>query len=83
MVPVPVDLSNLSDVVKLDVIKKTEYDELVKKVNDIKTTDTRNLVKKADYKLTSENFVTRLAQAKLSSKDDIADFVKKHILMIN
>ena len=31
----------------------------------------------------SENFVTRLAQAKLSSKDDIADFVKKHILMIN
>ena len=27
----------------------SEYDELVKKVNDIKTTDTSDLVKKADY----------------------------------
>ena len=29
LVPVPVDLSRLSDVVKIDVVKKTEYDELV------------------------------------------------------
>ena len=28
---------------------KTEYNELVKKVNGIQTTDTGNLVKKADY----------------------------------
>ena len=35
--PVPVDLSKLSDVVKNDVVKKTEYDELVAKVNDIVT----------------------------------------------
>ena len=40
----PVDLSNLSNKVKKnDVIKKTEYDELVKKVNAI---DTSRLVKK-------------------------------------
>ena len=35
LVPVPVDLSKLSDVVKNDVVKKTEYDKLVGKVNNI------------------------------------------------
>ena len=35
--PVPVDLSKLSDVVKNDVVKKTEYDKLVGKVNNINT----------------------------------------------
>ena len=37
LVPVPVDLSKLSDVVKNDVVKKTEYDKLVAKVNEIDT----------------------------------------------
>ena len=37
LVPVPVDLSKLSDVVKNDVVKKTEYDKLVAKVNSIET----------------------------------------------
>ena len=45
-IPVPVDLSKLSDVVKNDVVKKDVYNELVKKVNNISTTDTRNLVEK-------------------------------------
>ena len=40
------DLSKLSNVVKNDVIKKTEYDELVKKANTIRTTDTTDLVLK-------------------------------------
>ena len=40
----PVDLSKLSNVVKIDVVKKTEYNELVQKVNNISTTDTSNLV---------------------------------------
>ena len=35
LAPVSVDLSNLSDVVKNDVAKKTEYDKLVAKVNNI------------------------------------------------
>ena len=48
LAPVSVDLSKLKDVVKNDIIKKTEYDELVKKVNNIKTTDNSDLVKKAD-----------------------------------
>ena len=35
LVPVPVDFSKLSDVVKNDVIKKDVYDKLVAKVNSI------------------------------------------------
>ena len=35
--PVPVDLSKLSNVVKSDVVKKAGYDELVEKVNNINT----------------------------------------------
>ena len=46
LVPVPVDLSKLSDAVKNDVVKNTDYDELVKKVNAIQTIDTSNLTKK-------------------------------------
>ena len=40
LAPVPVDLSKLSDVVKIDVVKKTVYDKLVEKVNNIDTSDT-------------------------------------------
>ena len=35
LVPVPVDLSKLSNVVKTDVVKKTVHDKLVAKVNSI------------------------------------------------
>ena len=41
----PVDLSKLCDLVN-DVVKKTEYNEFVKKVKNISSTDTSNLVKK-------------------------------------
>ena len=37
LVPVPVDLSKLSDAVKNYVVKKTVYDKLVAKVNSINT----------------------------------------------
>ena len=37
LIPVPVDLSKLSDVVKNDVVKKTVSDKLVAKVNNIGT----------------------------------------------
>ena len=49
LVPVPVNLNKLSDLVRNDVDKKTKYDKLVKKANIIETTDTSNLFKKADY----------------------------------
>ena len=45
LVPVPVDLSKLND----DVVKETEYDELMRKVNAIQTADTSDLVRKTDY----------------------------------
>ena len=45
LVPVPVDLSKLSDLVKNDVVKKTDFNKLVTKVDDI---DTSGLVKKTD-----------------------------------
>ena len=44
----PVDLSELSNVLKNEVVKKDVYNKLVKKVNFIKTTDTSDLVKKAE-----------------------------------
>ena len=46
LVPVPVDLSNLSDVVKNDVVKKDVYNKLVSKVNAI---DTSRFVLKTKY----------------------------------
>ena len=46
LVPVPTDLSKLSNVVKNYVIKKTEYDKLVGKVNNI---DISGFVLKTKY----------------------------------
>ena len=46
LVLVPVDLSKVSDVVKNDVAKKTVYDELVAKVNNI---DISGFVLKTKY----------------------------------
>ena len=46
LVPVPVDLIKLSDVVKNDVVKKTVYNKLVAKVNSI---DTSRFVLKTSY----------------------------------
>ena len=37
LVPAPVDLSKLSDLVKSDVVKNNVYDKLVEKVNNIDT----------------------------------------------
>ena len=55
LVPVPVDLIKLSDVVKNDVVKKGVYDKLFAKVNNI---DTSRFVLKTKYdadKLELEN----------------------------
>ena len=47
LTPVSVDLGKLCDVVRINVVKKTKYDELVEKINSIKITDTDDLVKKS------------------------------------
>ena len=50
---VPVDLAKLSNVVKNDVIKKTEYDKLVAEVNDI---DNTNFVSRTKYEKDGPDF---------------------------
>ena len=47
LTPVPNDLAELSSVIKNDVVKNTEYDKLVSKVNGI---DTKDFVKKTNMK---------------------------------
>ena len=46
LLPIPNDLSKLSNVVKNEVVKKTEYSKLVTKVNNI---DTSDFVLKTNY----------------------------------
>ena len=66
LVPVPVDLSKLSIVVKHEVVKKTLYDKLAAKVNDI---DTSGFILKTTYDAD---------KLKLEKKiPDISNFVKK------
>ena len=52
LVPVPVDLSKLSDEVRNDVAKKTVYDNLAPKVNSI---DTRIFLKKLSMTQINQN----------------------------
>ena len=66
LVPVPVDLSKLSDVVKNDVVTKTVFDELVAKVNSI---DTSAFVLKTKYDTDKSNIENKIP--------DTSGFVKK------
>ena len=64
LVPVPVDLSKFSDVVKDDVVKNAVYDKLVRKLNNIETS---RFVLKTKY---------QTDKAKLEKKiPDVTDFV--------
>ena len=65
LVPVPVDLSKLSDVVK-NVVKKTVYDKLVAKVNNI---DTSDFVLKTKYNTDKTELEKKIP--------DVSDFIKK------
>ena len=64
--PVPVDLSKLSDVVKKDVVKKTVYDKLVAKVENI---DTSDFVLKTKYNTDKTELEKKIP--------DVTNFVKK------
>ena len=66
LAPVPVDLSKLSDVVKNDVVKKTVYDKLVAKVNNI---DTSDFVLKTKYNTDKTELEKKIP--------DVSDFIKK------
>ena len=66
LVPVPVDLSKLSDVVKNDVVKKIVHDKFVGKVDNI---DTSDLVLKTKYNTDKTELENKIP--------DVDDFVKK------
>ena len=70
LMTVPVDLSELRDVVKNDVVKKTFYDKLVAKVNNIDTNDFVLKTKYNDDKTELEKNIP-----------DVTDFVKKQNLL--
>ena len=70
---VPVDLAKLSNVVKNDVVKKTEYNKLVTKVDNI---DTTNLKKKNKYEKDATDFEDKID--KIDKKiPDVINLVKK------
>ena len=56
---VPADLAKLSNVVKNDVVKKTEYDKLVSKVNSIDTTD---FVSKTKHEKDGSDFEDKISK---------------------
>ena len=66
LAPVPADLSKLSDVVKNDVVKKTVYDKLAAKVNNV---DTSDFVLKTKYQTDKTELERKIP--------DVTDFVKK------
>ena len=66
LVPVPVDLSKQSNVVKNDVVKKTVYDKLVTKVDNI---DTSDFVLKTNYNAYKTELEKKIP--------NVTDFAKK------
>ena len=72
--PIPIDLSKLSDVVKNDVVKKSECNKLVTKVDNI---DATNFVKKIKYEKDGSDFEDRIT--KIDRKiPDISSLIKKN-----
>ena len=59
LTPVPNDLAKLSNVVKNDVVKKTEYNKLVTKVDNI---DTIKFVKKTKYEKDGSDFEEKISK---------------------
>ena len=71
LVPVPTDLSKLSNAIKNDVVKKTDYNKLVTKVNNI---DTSDFVSKAKYQTDKTETQNKIP--------DTSDLVKKQTTIL-
>ena len=76
LIPVPVDLGKLSDVVKNDVLKKAVYDKLVEKVNN---SDTSGFVLKTKY----DTGKTELENKNAISQAFHREFVPNHHYIID
>ena len=70
---VPVDLAKLSNVVKSDVVKKTEYNKLVTKVDNV---DATNFVKKNKYEKDGSDFEDKISKTD-KKIPDVTSLVKK------
>ena len=90
LAPVPVDLSKLNDVVKNDVAKKSVYDKLVAKVNNI---DTNAFALKTKYQTDKiklekkipdmSNLVKKTKLTELENKiSDVSSLVTKPALTV-
>ena len=73
---IPIDLAKLSNLVKNDVVKKTEYEKLVNKVNGI---DSTNFVSRTKYEKDGSDCEDKIN--KIEKKiPGISDLVKKSVL---
>ena len=77
LTPVPDDLAKLSNVVKNDVVKKTEYNKLVTKEDNI---DTKNFVKKNKYEKDGSDFKDQISKI-VKKIPDASSLAKKQILI--
>ena len=71
---VTVDLAKLSNVVKNDVVKKTEHNKLITKVDNIETT---NFVKKTKYEKNGTDFEDKIDKIDKKIRD-VTNLVKKN-----
>ena len=69
--PVPFDLSKLSDVVKNDVVKQTVYDKFVTKANDINAS---GFVLKSKYNADKTELENKIS--------DTSNLVKNQIIIL-
>ena len=74
LTPVPNDLATPSNVVKNDVVKKTVYDKLVTKVNNI---DTTGFVLKTTYDTDKSDLEKKISDAD-KKIPDTSDLAKKN-----
>ena len=79
---VPGDLSNVSNIVKNDVVKKTVYDALAKTVNAIQATGTCDLVKKTDYTTKIVDDEKREDFEKINVKKKLDDHITAYTKLI-
>ena len=78
LVPIPVDLSKLSDAIKNDNAKKTVYDQLGAKVNNI---DVCGFVLKTKYDTDKSDFEKKISDVE-KKIPDTSRLVKKQIIML-
>ena len=79
LMSVPADLSNLSNVVKNDVVKKAVYDKLVAKVNNI---DTSRFVLKTKYQTDKTELEKKIPDVTYLAKKKSLNFKIKFQMLV-